>query len=144
MVKRTRRGGFERRHRVGEEIRHALAEIFARGDIHDPVLRDGAVTVTEVELGADLRHATAYVLPFGTVDAHEMLAGLVRTTPFLRREVSRRVRLKYMPSLAFALDRRFEHAERIDALLRRPEVARDIAGPRPDGPANGHEPEAEG
>ena len=109
-----------------------------------PALRDGAITVTEVELGPDLRHATAYVLPFGAIDAHEMLAGLVRTTPFLRREVSRRVRLKYMPSLAFALDRRFDHAERIDALLRRPEVARDIAGPRPGGSANGHEPETEG
>ena len=130
MAKRIRRGGSERRNRVGEEIRHALAEIFARGDIHDPALRDSSITVTEVEVGADLRHATAHVLPFGAIDPHEMLAGLVRTTPFLRREVSRRVRLKYTPSLTFALDQRFDQADRIDALLRRPEVARDIAGKR--------------
>ena len=106
-----------------------------------PVLRDSSITVTEVEVGANLRHATAYVLPFGAIDPHAMLAGLARTTPFLRREVSRRVRLKYTPSLAFVLDQRFDQADRIDALLRRPEVARDIAGQQSGIRSNGHEPE---
>ncbi len=145
MAKRTRRGGFERRNRVGEEIRHALAELFARGDIHDPILRDTSITVAEVEVSSDLRRATAYVLPFGDIDPHEMLAGLVRTTPFLRREVSRRVQLKHIPSLSFALDQTFDEAAKIDALLRRPEIARDIAGNRPDTLSNGScEPETNG
>ena len=136
MAKRTHRGGFERRTRVGEELRHALAEIFIRGDFHEPVLRDASITVTEVEVSPDLRNATAYVLPFGNIDPQDMLEGLARATRYLRHEASQRVRLKYTPNLNFALDETLDEAGRIEALLQRPEVARDITG------GNG-EPEAE-
>ena len=143
MAKRSHRRGFDRRHRVGEEIRHALAEVFARGNVHDPVLRDRPITVAEVEVGADLRHAVCHVLPFGAADAEEVLAALVRATPFLRHEVSRRVRLKYTPSLAFALDRSLDRAARIDTLLRRAEVARDVAGAGAAAPPHDDGPEAD-
>ncbi len=128
MAKRTHGSGFERRTRVGEELRHAFAEIFVRGDLHDPVLRDASITVTEVEVSPDLRNATAYVLPFGDINPQEMLEGLARATPYLRHEASQRVRLKYTPNLIFALDETLDEAGRIEALLKRPEVARDIAG----------------
>ena len=136
MAKRTHRGSFERRTRVGEELRHALAEIFVRGDFHEPVLRDASITVTEVEVSPDLRNATAYVLPFGNIDPQDMLEGLARATRYLRHEASQRVHLKYTPNLNFSLDETLDEAGRIEALLQRPEVARDITGD------NG-EPEAE-
>lgn len=127
MARRTHRGGFERRTRVGEEIRHALAGIFVRGDIHDPVLRNISITVGEVEVSPDLRNATAYVLPFGDADPDEMLEGLARVTPFLRHQLSQRVHLRYVPMLRFALDQTFEQASKIESLLQRPEVARDLS-----------------
>ena len=127
MAKRTHSGGFERRTRVGEAIRHALADIFVRGDIHDPVLREVSVTVGEVEVSPDLRNATAYVLPFGDIDPDDMAAALARVAPYLSHEVSQRIRLRYAPNLSFALDRTFEQASKIEALLQRPEVAQDLA-----------------
>ncbi len=125
MGKRTHRGG-ERRTRVGEALRHALADIFMRGDVLDPVLRDASVTVGEVDVSPDLRNATAYVLPFGATDPDDMLAGLVRVTPHLRHQISQRLRLRYVPMLRFELDRTFDQANKIDSLLQRPEVARDL------------------
>ena len=140
MARRTHRSGFERRTRVGEAIRHALAEVFVRGDIHDPALRDASITVGEVEVSPDLRNATAYVLPFGDVDPQEMLAGLVRVTPFLRHQLSQRVQLKYAPSLRFALDQTYDQASKIESLLQRPEVAQDlIETPKSELPED-HEP----
>ena len=126
MGKRTPRGGFERRTRVGEAIRHALADTFVRGDINDPILHGASITVGEVEVSPDLRNATAYVLPFGDIDPDDMLAGLARVTPYLCHQVSQRMRLKYVPMLRFALDRTFDQANEIDSLLQRPEVARDL------------------
>ena len=140
MAKRIHRGGFERNTRVGEAIRHALADIFMRGDVRDPVLRDASITIGEVEVSPDLRTATAYVLPFSQVDGVEMLAALVRMTPHLRHLVSQRVRLRYAPMLRFELDQTFDQADRIDSLLQRPEVARDLVdNPDAESP-EGHEP----
>lgn len=126
MARRTHSSDFERRIRVGEEIRHALAEIFIRGNINDPILRDTSITVSEVEVSPDLRNATAYVLPFGDVEPSEMLAGLARVTPLLRHRLSQRVHLRYVPMLKFALDQTFNQASKIESLLKRPEVVQDL------------------
>lgn len=95
-----------------------LADVLARGDLRDPALASCSITVTEVRMSPDLRRATAYVLPFGGTGAEEALAGLNRASPFLRHEVGRRVRLRYVPELAFEADTTFDHAGRIDRLLR--------------------------
>jgi ribosome-binding factor A len=112
--------------RVAEEIRHVLAGIFARGEVRDPELAGVAITVTEVKVGADLRHATAYVARFGRSDIGEKLPALRRATPFLRAQVAQALRLRYAPELEFAADTSLEHAAHIDELLRAPEVRRDL------------------
>ncbi|HEV2264179.1 MAG TPA: 30S ribosome-binding factor RbfA [Stellaceae bacterium] len=116
--------------RVGEEMRHALARILERG-LHDPALAEVALTVTEVRVSPDLKNATAFVAPLGGSHAAEVMAGLKRAEGYLRRELARTVKLRYAPALHFALDTSFEHASHIDALLRRPEVARDLDPAKP-------------
>ncbi len=119
-------GPSQRQLRVGEEMRHALARIFERGDLRDPALRDANLTVTEVRVSPDLKHATAFVMPLAGRQADEVMAALKRSASFLRTAVARAVTLRLAPSLAFELDASFEQASRIDALLHRPEVARDL------------------
>lgn len=117
----TRRGTHEpgqRQLRVGEEIRHVLAEVMARGELRDPALADQVITVTEVRMSPDLRVATVYVLPLGGEATDEMLAGLDRAKPFLRGLVGRAVRLRFTPELVFRADRGYERAARIDKLLK--------------------------
>ncbi|MGH6984681.1 MAG: 30S ribosome-binding factor RbfA [Stellaceae bacterium] len=111
--------------RVGEEMRHALARIFEHG-LHDPTLAGVALTVTEIRVSPDLKNATAFVVPLGGSHTAEVMAGLKRAEGYLRRELAQAVKLRYAPALRFALDTSFEHASQIDALLRRPEVARDL------------------
>jgi ribosome-binding factor A len=112
--------------RVGEMIRHAMADILARGELEDDDLRGKHITVTEVKLSPDLRHATVYALPFGGDEGGTVIKALGRHARFLRGELSRRVELKYMPDLTFRLDESFDEADRIDALLRSPAVSRDL------------------
>ncbi|HTC18652.1 MAG TPA: 30S ribosome-binding factor RbfA [Stellaceae bacterium] len=112
--------------RVGEELRHALAHIFEQGRLHDPALAGLALTVTEVRVSPDLKNATAYVMPLAGAHAGEALEALKRASGFLRRELAQAVKLRIVPTIGFALDTSFEHASRIDALLHRPEVARDL------------------
>ncbi len=116
----------QRRLRVGEELRHALADIFGRGLLRDPAVVDRSITVTEVRPSPDLRNATAYVMPLGGGDSAGLLDALRRSAPFLTAEVSRRVHLKFAPRLRFELDGSFDRADKIDSLLRSPEVARDL------------------
>jgi ribosome-binding factor A len=116
----------QRRLRVGEELRHALSGLLRRGECRDPALRDASVAVTEVRLGADLRNATVFVMPLGGANATEIVAGLKRSTAFLKRRVAREVVLRYTPNLIFELDLSFDQADRITALLARPEVERDL------------------
>jgi ribosome-binding factor A len=123
-------GGGQRRLRVGEELRHAVAAILGRHDFRDPVLQNANVTVTEVRISPDLKNATAFVMPLAGEHAPEILEALRRGAPFIRSLVAREVPLRYMPTITFALDTSFEHASRIDALLHRPDVARDL---EPDG-----------
>ena len=121
----TNSGQSPRSLRVGEEMRHALARIFEHG-LHDPALAGVALTITEVRVSPDLKHATVFVVPLGGGHTAEVMAGLKRAEGYLRRELAQAVKLRYAPALHFTLDTSFEHATQIDALLRRPEVARDL------------------
>lgn len=124
-------GPSQRQLRVGEMLRHALAEILQRGDIADPVLETVVVTVPEVRVSPDLKHATVYVMPLGGLHAEEVIAALEHHARYLRGQLARKVTLKYMPDLRFEIDRTFDAADHVDRLLRTPEVARDL-GPRED------------
>jgi len=112
--------------RAGELVRHALAEIFARGDVHDPVIETHQITVPEVRMSADLRLATVYIMPLGGEDEKDVLAALDRNKRYLRGAIARRINLKFSPDIRFHIDTRFSAADRIEQLLRSPEVRRDI------------------
>jgi ribosome-binding factor A len=114
--------------RVGELIRHALAEIFSRGDIHDPVIAAHMITVPEVRMSADLRLATIYIVPLGGRDEEKVLEALENNKRYMRGEIAQRVNLKFAPEIRFRIDERFDEAERIEKLLRTPEVRRDLGG----------------
>jgi ribosome-binding factor A len=120
-------GSSQRQLRVGELVRHALAELLARGEVHDPVIEGHLITVPEVRMTADLRLATIYVMPLGGRDGTDVLAALERNKRFLRGEIARHVNLKFAPDIRFRIDERFDEAERIEKLLRTPEVQRDLA-----------------
>jgi ribosome-binding factor A len=124
----SERGASQRQLRVGELIRHALAEMLTRGDVHDPVIETHLITVPEVSMAPDLRLATIYVMPLGGRDAEAVLAALERNKKFLRGEIARQVNLKFAPDIRFRIDERFDEAERIEKLLRTPEVQRDLGG----------------
>jgi len=115
--------------RVGEALRHALARIFERGELRDPALAGMAVTVSEVRVSPDLKNATAYVMPLAGSNVEDVMAGLARSAPYLRRALAREVKLRHAPAIDFTLDTAFEHASRISALLHRPEVERDLGEP---------------
>jgi ribosome-binding factor A len=119
-------GGSQRQLRVGELVRHAMAEMLTRGDVHDPVIEGHLITVPEVRMSPDLRLATVYVMPMGGRDAEQVIAAFERHKKFLRAEIAQRINLKFAPDLRFRIDERFAEAERIDKLLRSPPVARDL------------------
>ncbi|MGZ8997281.1 MAG: 30S ribosome-binding factor RbfA [Allosphingosinicella sp.] len=112
--------------RVGEQIRHALSEVLMRGDVHDDTLASHSVSITEVRMSPDLRHATVFVKPLLGADEAEVLAALKRHVRFLKGEVARRVNTKYAASLKFVADESFDEGSRIDRILRDPKVARDL------------------
>ncbi|HXD46244.1 MAG TPA: 30S ribosome-binding factor RbfA [Pseudolabrys sp.] len=119
-------GGSQRQLRVGELVRHAIAEMLMRGDVHDPVIEGHLITVPEVRMSPDLRLATIYVMPMGGRDASEVVAAFERHKKYLRAEIAHRVNLKFAPDIRFRVDERFDEAERIERLLRSPEVKRDL------------------
>jgi len=119
----------QRQLRVGEEIRHTLADLFRRGDFRDPELQDLNVTVTEVRVSPDLRAATAFVTPLGGEHMDETLAALKRASAFLRGQIARTINLRYAPTISFEADISFAYAGHIGELLNDPEVARDLAPP---------------
>jgi ribosome-binding factor A len=125
---RSRREPTARQLRVGEEVRHALARIFERHELNDPALVDVTLTVTEVRMSPDLKHATVFVMPLAGAHAPETLAGLKRGAPYLRGLVAREVLLRFTPTLSFMLDMSFDQANRINEILHRPEVQRDVTG----------------
>src|SRR3954471_15219982 len=119
-------GGSQRQLRVGEIVRHAIADILAQGSVHDADLEGHIVTVPEVRMSPDLRLATIYVMPLGGRDTDTVIAALERNKKFLRGEIAHRVNLKFAPDLRFHVDERFDEAERIEKILRTPEVRRDL------------------
>ena len=132
------KGPSQRALRAGEVIRHALAEIFSRGDVHDEVLESHLITVPEVRMSPDLRLATVYVMPLGGQDEKTVLEALERNRRYLRGEIAHRVNLKFAPDIRFRIDERFDEAERIERLLRSPQVRRDLE-PDPDADPNGQQ-----
>ncbi|MFN3349575.1 30S ribosome-binding factor RbfA [Pseudorhodoplanes sp.] len=119
-------GASQRQLRVGELIRHAVAEMLTRGDIHDPVIEGHMITIPEVRMTADLKLATIYVMPLGGKDVSEVIDALNNNKRYLRGEIAHRVNLKFAPEIRFRADERFDEAERIEKLLRTPQVRRDI------------------
>ena len=112
--------------RVGEQVRHALSEVLVRGDVHDDVLASHSISITEVRMSPDLRHATVFVKPLLGADEKEVLGALKRNVRYLKGEVARRVNTKYAADLKFLADESFEEGGRIDSLLRSPSIARDL------------------
>jgi len=112
--------------RVGEQVRHALSDILMRGDVHDETLESHLVSVTEVRMSPDLRHATVFVKPLLGQDEEAVIKALRTHTAYLQSEVARRVNLKYASKLKFLADESFDEGGHIDKLLRDPKVARDL------------------
>ena len=112
--------------RVGEQMRHTLSEILARGDVHDETLAKHMVTVTEVRMSPDLRHATVFIKPLLGKDEEAVLKALRTNTAYLQREVAARIKIKYAAKLKFLADESFDEGSHIDKLLKDPRVARDL------------------
>ncbi len=112
--------------RVGEMIRHKLAELLVRGDVHDDVLASHVVSITEVRISPDLKLATAYVMPLGGKDTQAVIAALERHKKFIRAEVAHTLNLKYAPDIRFREDESFDEVSRIDQLLHSDKVRRDV------------------
>jgi len=112
--------------RVGEQVRHALSDILMRGDVHDDTLAKHAVTITEVRMSPDLRHATCFVKPLLGKDEEAVLKALRTNTAYLQREVAGRVQTRYAAKLKFVADESFDEGSHIDSLLRAPHVAQDL------------------
>jgi ribosome-binding factor A len=112
--------------RVGEQVRHALSDVLMRGDVHDDVLASHSVSVTEVRMSPDLRHATVFVKSLLGADEGEVLKALKKNVRFLKGEVARRVNTKFAAELKFLPDESFDQGSHIDSILRSPVVARDL------------------
>ena len=119
-------GPSQRLLRVGENIRHALSEILSRGEVRDEALDDVSITVTEVRTSPDLRNATVYVMPLGGINEVEVVAALNANSKFIRGQLSRLVRMKYIPKLKFTSDHSFGEVDHIESLLASDHVAQDL------------------
>ncbi len=127
MSRFSSKGPSQRQLRVGEQVRHALAELIARGEIRDEVLEHTVVSVSEVAMSPDLKIATAFVSPLGGGDGEAIVKALAKHAKFIRGRLTPALRqMKYMPELRFRADTSFENFRRIDELLHSPEVARDL------------------
>lgn len=131
-VSKTPKGPTQRQLRVGELIRHELASILSRGEIHDPVLAKSVISVTQVHLSPDLKLATCYIMPLGGQDEKPVIAALDSHKKYLRGEMARRVNLKFAPELRFRRDEAFDEALRIDRLIYSEKVQRDVRKPIAD------------
>lgn len=130
MAKRSAsQGPSQRQLRVSELIRHAVAQMLSRGDLHDPVLSRQVITIPEVRLSPDLKIATVYVMPLGGGETKEILAALEKQKYLIRTHVAHEVNMKYAPDLRFRRDESFDEAQRIDMLLDTDKVRRDLTSP---------------
>lgn len=117
----------QRQLRVGERMRHILADVLRREELRDPALQQSShITVTAVDIGPDLKHARAYVMPLGGDNAEEIIEALNRAAGYFRTQVGMELDLRHAPKISFFFDRSFDEAEHIDRLLRRQEVQRDL------------------
>ncbi len=123
---KTGKGPSQRMLRVGEMVRHKLAELLIRGEIHDDVLASHVISITEVRLSPDLKLATAYVMPLGGKDTETVLAALEKHKKFIRAEIAHTLDLRYAPDIRFREDETFDEVSRIDELLYSEKVRRDV------------------
>lgn len=120
----------QRQLRVGEQIRHLLADVLQRGHFRDPDLSEPSkITITAVEVSPDLKHATAWIMPLGGINRDAILAALNRAAGYFRSEIAQKLSMRYTPRVDFALDTSFDYADKIEGLLRRKEVRRDLERP---------------
>ena len=130
-MQRPAKGPSQRQLRVGEEIRHTLAQIIERGEVHDPELAGVMLTITEVRLSPDLKNATAFVVPLGGIlpegkDSGDLMKALNHAAPFFRSRIAQLLSLRYTPKVSFRADGSFDEAHHIDVLLHDPRVVRDL------------------
>lgn len=118
MVRGAGKMPSQRQLRVAEEVRHILAKIIQRGELHDPELADVAVTVSEVRISRDLKNATAFVTPLGSGEVDTLVKAMARAASFIRQRVSQELNLRYVPAISFEADRSYDSADRISALLK--------------------------
>ncbi len=135
-----RKGPSQRQLRVGEEIRHALADIFLRTEFHEKSLAKIKLTISEVRMSPDLKHAAVFITQLGNKDISPLLPALKRVSPFLRAQVAPKLGLRVTPDFKFLADEALEEATRINKLLHKPEVARDLESTQGAAP---HPPEPE-
>ena len=128
MVATTQETRSVRLLRVGEQVRHALSEILMRGDVHDELLAKHPVSITEVRMSPDLRHATVFIKPLLGKDEEAVLKAMRTNTAYLQREVAARIQTKYAAKLKFLADESFDEGHHIDTILRKPRVAQDLGG----------------
>lgn len=126
MANQRKTGPSQRQLRVGELIRHALAEMLTRGEIHDDVLAEHVVTVSEVRMSPDLRLATIYIMPLGGKDLKPVLEALGRHRKYIRGEIAHAINLKFAPEVRFLADETFDEAARIDRLFASDKVRQDL------------------
>jgi ribosome-binding factor A len=120
----------QRQLRVGEQLRHLMADILQRGHFRDPDLAEPSkITITAVEVSPDLKFATAWIMPLGGINRDAILAALNRASGYFRSEVAQKINLRYTPRISFELDTSFDYADKIEGLLRRKEVRRDLERP---------------
>jgi ribosome-binding factor A len=133
LMKRSHASGpSQRQLRVGEEIRHMLAEIFLRTEFHEPQLAKAHLTISEVRMSPDLKHATVFITQLGNKDVTPLLPALKRVSPFLRAQLGPKLGLRVTPDVKFLPDEAMEEATRINKLLHKPEVVRDLGPEAPD------------
>lgn len=122
-------GPSQRQLRVGEEIRHLLADLLIRTEFHDPALAREHITVAEVRMSPDLKHALVFASVLGRKDITPLLPALKRVAPYLRAQMAPRLGLRVTPELKFVADAALDEATKINEILHRPEVERDLAQP---------------
>ena len=126
--------------RVGELIRHVMADLLSRGVVADPALEGHVITVPDVRMSPVLKLATSYVMPLGGLDVQAVIDALDRNRKLLRTEVAHRISMKFAPDLRFKVDRSFDYGAKIDAILDSPQVKRDLGSPAAEDVAADHAP----
>lgn len=127
MTRPTSSAPSQRMLRVGEQVRAAITQVLQRGEVRDPLIEKTVISISEVRMSPDLKIATAYVTPLGQADHKALIDALNHHAKFIRGRLGPQLRqMKYMPEVRFRDDTSFDNYSRIEALLRSPEVVRDL------------------